>query len=555
MKRQIDIYDTTLRDGAQMQSISFGLADKLKILQALDELGVAYVEGGWPGANPKDIDFFREAQKLRLQNTVLTAFGSTRRAQSKVQEDTILAALLRAETEVICIVSKSSSRQVERTLNTSLENNLLMLSESVAYLKANGRRVFVDAEHFFDGYALDSDYSHQFISTAIEAGAESIVLCDTNGATLPASVERIIKELVSQYGSQIAFGIHAHNDSDLAVALSLAAVEAGVTQVQGTINGYGERCGNANLISIIANLQLKYSGYICLAEDRLSKLTEISKRVAEIANMNPNAYQPFTGSSAFTHKGGLHASAMQRDQTSYEHIDPKSIGNTSKILVSEQSGLSNLIDWMSLHKIELLGDADTQKISARAILERIKDLEAQGYSYENASASLEIMLRKYLTELYAHEALPFEPYPRYFELIDSDIIIQHIQNTAAKLTLRIGGEEKTVTTSTTEGPAHALDSALRQALSTAYPEIHNFHLRDYKVRILDSHLGTAAITKVQLSTGFDPVGQQGSHSWDTIGVHANIIKATWDALVDSIEYGLYAQAVKPISHAQSSPNY
>ncbi len=592
MTKQIEIYDTTLRDGAQMRGISFSVADKLKVLNTLDELGVAYVEGGWPGANPKDVDFFEEVKKLKLKNTLLTAFGSTRRANAKAEEDTILAALLRADTPVVCIVSKSSARQIERTLNTSLENNLLMLSDSVEYLRSKAKRVFVDAEHFFDGYKDNPEYSHKFIEAAIKAKAEYMVLCDTNGGSLPHYVREVTAALVKQYGSAIKFGIHVHNDSDLAVANSLEAVLAGATQVQGTINGYGERCGNANLISVIANLQLKYEGYNCVPEQGLAKLTDISKRVAEIANMNHSNYQPFSGASAFTHKGGLHASAMQRDGSSYEHINPRDVGNITKIIVSEQSGVSNILDWMSARGIELLGDAETQKESAKDILNRIKELEHAGYTYENASASLEIMIRKYLAELYAHDALPFEPYPSYFELTDSDIIISHIENTAAKITLKVGGQEVTMTTSTTEGPAHALDTALRRALSEYYPAIHNFHLTDYKVRILDSHLGTAAVTKVQVSTGFDPkvkltksipfenrsdarlaspeqaeliktsmsiakgernaaAGDLRTESWDTIGVSQNIIKASWDAIVDSIEYGLYVQNVKPISHAKS----
>ncbi len=611
--RNIEIYDTTLRDGAQMRGISFSVNDKIKILKALDELGVAYVEGGWPGANPKDIDFFEEAKKLELNNTVLTAFGSTRRANAKVEEDTILAALLRAGTEVICIVSKSSAKQIERTLNTSLENNLLMLSDSIEHLKANHRRVFIDAEHFFDGYKENPDYSMKFIETAIKAGAEYMVLCDTNGGSIPEYIHQVTKELVDKYGKQIKFGIHAHNDSDVAVANSLQAVGAGASQVQGTINGYGERCGNANLISVIANLQLKYPDTNCIPDESLAKLTDISKRIAEIANMNHSSYQPFTGASAFTHKGGLHASAMQKDQTSYEHVSPRAVGNITKIIVSEQSGISNILDWMKARGIELLGDAETQKETAKEILALIKDKEHAGYSYENAGASLEITIRKYLTELYAHEALPFEPYPSYFELIDSDIIIHHVENTAAKITIKIGGEEITMTSSTTEGPAHALDTSLRRALSSDYPQIHNFHLKDYKVRILDSHLGTAATTKVQITTGFDPrvlIAQpirnnllenrqeQGmrvrgsavdsvvnehaedgrseadaiqkqqsvceanavigdlrvscSSDWDTVGVHPNIIKASWDAIVDSIEYGLYIQGVKPHSHVKSN---
>lgn len=560
---KVEIYDTTLRDGAQMRGISFSVADKLKVLKTLDELGVSYVEGGWPGANPKDIDFFEEAKKLELKNTTLTAFGSTRRANTKAEEDSILKALLRADTKVVCIVSKSSAWQIEKTLNTSLENNLLMLADSVRYLKENGRRVFVDAEHFFDGYKSNPEYSTQFIETAISAGAEYLVLCDTNGGTLPEYIAELSKFLTDKYGQQIKFGIHAHNDSEVAVANSVSAAINGISQVQGTVNGYGERCGNANLMSIIPNLQLKH-GLECIAPEKLSKLTQVSKTIAEIANMNHNPYAAFVGANAFTHKGGLHASAMQKDGNSYEHISPAAVGNNTKIIVSEQSGVSNIINWLSARDIELQGDDEQKKSTAKAILTLIKDKEHEGFSFENAGASLELLIRKFLCKEYQHENLPVDIFPEYFAVMHSDVIIKDVSTVAAQIKIKVGNDSKEVTSSTEHGPAHALDLALRKALLDYYPEINNFQLNDYKVRIQDSHLGTAAITKVQISTGLSPEAtktllNEGEESplhklengWDTIGVNSNIIKSTWDAIVDSIEYGLYTQNVDSIHYSHA----
>lgn len=586
--KHIEIYDTTLRDGAQMRDISFSVNDKLRILKILDELGIAYVEGGWPGANPKDIDFFEEAKKLKLKNTKLTAFGSTRKANTKVEEDPILAALLRADTKVICIVAKSSAWQVENTMKASLEENLEMLTESIKYLKSKDREVFLDAEHFFDGFENNSDYSKKFIETAIEAGADRMVLCDTNGGSLPERVFEITEELVKQFGNQIKFGIHAHNDSELAVANSIRAVRAGAVQVQGTINGYGERCGNANLLSIIPNLQLKYASdkLICIPEENLSKLTEVAKKIAEIANMNLNQSQPFVGARAFTHKGGLHASAIAKDKTSYEHVDPALVGNSTRIVVSDQSGASNIIDWLANNKFKFISE-EYAKACAQDILAKVKDLESDGYSFENAGASFELVARKIIQDKYSEqlEACPFmdetkKVYPVYFELIESNVHIVNADRTEATVRIRINDLEKH-SASLGNGPANALDTALRKALRDYYPSVDNFQLKDFKVRILDSHLGTGAITKVQVSTGFlsgEPENQfdkpsnarlanperpelTGSSmriskgernaaleacradSFDTVGVSANIVKASWDAIVDSINYGLIVQGI------------
>lgn len=545
--QHIEIYDTTLRDGAQMRGISFSVNDKLKILQVLDELGVDYVEGGWPGANPKDVDFFEEAKKLKLSRTKLVAFGSTRKANSTVEEDVILKALLRADTEVVCIVSKSSAEQIENTMSISLEDNLVMLKESVDFLRAKKKKVFVDAEHFFDGYKSNKEYSHKFIEAAVAAKVDRLVLCDTNGGSLPEFVYEVTKELVTKYGEKIKFGIHVHNDSEMAVANSIQAVLAGAVQVQGTINGYGERCGNANIVSIIPNLQLKYLGeYNCIPEENLKKLTGIARKIAEIANMNINQSQPFVGERAFTHKGGLHASAIAKDKSSYEHIDPHLVGNQTRVVVSDQSGVSNVVDWLNNNEFVFTSEPALKEL-AQVLLTRTKNLEHKGYSFENAAASFELMVRNTIENDFK-EVLKSSPfltktknvYPRYFELIENNVHVVNGEKTEATVRIKIGSFEKH-SASLGNGPANALDNALRKALRDYYPEIDNFQLLDFKVRILDSHLGTGAITKVQVTTG------NKEKNWDTIGVSSNIIKASWDAIVQSIEYGLLIQGVQCIN--------
>jgi 2-isopropylmalate synthase len=553
VQRKIEIYDTTLRDGAQMRDISFSVNDKLRILEILDDLGISHVEGGWPGANPKDVDFFEIAKTLNLKNTQLTAFGSTRKANTKVSEDPILHALLRAETQVICIVAKSSAWQVANTMKASLEENLAMLHESISYLKSQGRKVFVDAEHFFDGYNFNNEYSNNFIKTAIQAGADRIILCDTNGGSLPEDVFNTTKKLVDHFGSQIKFGIHAHNDGELAVANSIRAIRAGAIQVQGTINGYGERCGNANLISMIPNLQLKYheEKLICIPEENLHKLTSVARKVADIANMNLNPSQPFVGERAFTHKGGLHASAVQKDKTSYEHIDPHAVGNNTKIVVSDQSGASNILDWLKNNGFEFNSE-QTARQAAQEILAITKDLESKGYSYENAEASFEILVRRILDAEFTDDlsavpqkAITKRVLPQYFQSLETNVHIVDGEKTEATVRLKIGNQELH-SASLGNGPANALDNALRKALRDYYPEIDQFQLADFKVRILDSHLGTASITKVHINT--QELHQ--SMSWDTVGLSSNIIKASWDAICDSIGYGLIYLGVKPIDCMQ-----
>ncbi len=531
MTKNIDIYDTTLRDGAQMKGISLSVEDKLRILQALDDLAVAYVEGGWPGANPKDVSFFTEAKKLDLKNTELVAFGSTRKATSEnIEKDPILKALIDAGTKTICIVGKSSAKQVEGVMKISLEENLNMVKESVEYLKSKGKKVFLDAEHYFDAYLDTPDYSHKFIEAAIDGGADAVVLCDTNGGMLPEQVYEITKAAVDKYGSKVDIGIHVHNDGELAVANSIRAVRAGAKQVQGTINGYGERCGNANLISIIANLQLKYAEdqIKCVPDDKLDKLTSVSKRVAEICNFNHNSYQPYVGGAAFTHKAGLHASAMKKDRTSYEHINPTLIGNITKVLVSDQAGVSNILHWADLRDVKLGTNDEETKSKAAEILAKTKEQESKGYSYENAGASFELLVLDHL-----------EKRPKYFELIEHNVHILNGLKSEATVRIKVGDVE-IHTASLGHGPANALDQALRDALRNYYPSIDDFALKDFKVRIIDSHLGTAAITKVQISTSDKKV------TWDTIGVSENIIEASWDAIVDSVEFGLMSHGVKPV---------
>jgi 2-isopropylmalate synthase len=418
-----------------------------------------------------------------------------------------------------------------------------MLAESISFLKSEGRRVIIDAEHFFDGYVADSAYSLKFAKIAVEAGAETLVLCDTNGGSLPEQVFKITKEITDAYKEKLKIGIHAHNDCELAVANSIRAVRAGATQVQGTINGYGERCGNANLISIIPNLELKYieEKLKCLPKDKLKHLSSLSHSVAEIANQHHSAHQPFVGASSFAHKAGLHASAMKKQDFSYEHIDPLLVGNATKIIISEQSGVSNILDWLQKKKLSPKASDEIIGEFAKTVLERVKKLEHKGYSFENADASLELMVRK-LIDVEGSAETKLKAYKSYFKLVEHNVYISNGEKTEATVRIEIAGEE-IHSASVGNGPANALDKALRKALVSFYPKIEEFQLLDYKVRIQDSSLGTAALTKVQVNTG------NLAEDWDTIGVSTNIIKASWDAIVDSIEYGLIKYGVKPVELA------
>jgi 2-isopropylmalate synthase len=520
--QKIQIYDTTLRDGSQMHGISLSVSDKLKIVQILDDLGVAYIEGGWPGANPKDIEFFEEVGKLKLKNAKLAAFGSTRRADSpSCDEDPILVPLLKANTPVVTIVGKTWDMHVELALRTTLENNLAMIGDSVAYLRKQKKEVFFDAEHFFDAYAANKEYALEVLSKALEAGANGVVLCDTNGNSLQRQVQEAVGEVVKKF-PKATIGIHTHNDGALAVANSLEAIICGATQVQGTINGYGERCGNADLISVIANLQLKM-GYKCLPSDEhLQKLTETSKQVGEIANLNQSGQQPFVGRFAFTHKGGLHASAMQRNKNTYEHISPELVGNRSRVVVSEQAGLSNIADFAKSRGLDL--GEKPQEIS-RDLLQEIKNKEHEGFQYEQASASLELLFLQKLDKR-----------TKYFEVVDYRVFDSLDSLAEATVQIKIGS--KTLhTASLGVGPGHALDNALRKALIHYYEAIKDFKLTDFKVRVVDGHDGTAAKTRVNAE--MDNKGLR----WNTVGLHEDILQATFMAITESIEFGLYKAKV------------
>lgn len=521
---QVQLYDTTLRDGAQQEGISFSVADKLKIAKELDELGIHFIEGGWPGANPKDTEFFIKAQDLNLKHSALVAFGSTKHPDSKVSKDANLQALIEAKTGVVTIVGKSWDLHVTQILETSLENNLRIISESIGYLKSKGRTVFFDAEHFFDGYKASPEYAIQTINAAAKAGADCVVLCDTNGGALPSEIVAAIEAA----GKAIAvpLGIHTHNDAEMAVANSLAAVQAGAVQVQGTINGYGERCGNANLCSIISTLKLKL-GIDCINDEQLTKLTEVSRYVAELANLAPASYLPYVGASAFTHKAGLHVSALAKWGDSYQHINPELVGNSPQVVVSELSGKSNI-----LYKAKELGVTLPPKgKQARQILEQIKLLENRGFQYEGADASFELLL---------HRAQP--EYKPPFELVDFMVIVERHRRlptnqsktkllSEATVKVKVGG--KVIHTAAEgNGPVNALDQALRKALLEFYPDLNIVELVDYKVRILEESSGTESQVRVLIESS------DGRKQWRTVGSSTDIIEASWLALADSMEYWL-----------------
>ena len=523
--RKLEIYDTTLRDGSQAEGITFSVNDKLKIINLLDELGVDYIEAGWPGANPKDIEVFKEARNLKLNKSVIAAFGCTRKANTPPEQDAILEQLLNAETSVITIFGKTWDFHVEHALRTTLEENLKMISESVAYLKSKGRRVFFDAEHFYDGFKNNSSYSLEAIKAAYDAGAERIILCDTNGGCIPSEIKEIT-DMVKSHLTEAILGIHCHNDSDIAVANSIISVQSGVTQIQGTFNGYGERCGNANLCSIIPTLQLKI-GYE-LIDNNLHNLVYVAMQISEIANKKANDYAPYVGISAFTHKAGIHASGVKRNSSTYEHINPELVGNARRILVSDQAGTASIKEKIAHLKL----DIELSDDNLRKILNQIKKLEWQGFAFEDADASLELMVKEI-----------FGLKPKYFELMGFRVISDTITglsalNTETSVKIKVG-EEIIHTVSEGDGPVHALDRALRKALRPLYGEINKFKLTDFKVRILDGKDGTIAKTRVHIETS------DGINRWDTVGVSKNIIEAAYLALVDSIVYGLMVHHAEP----------
>ena len=526
----IHVYDTTLRDGAQQEGLNLSVADKLAIASHLDELGVGYIEGGWPGANPKDTEFFaRAATDLRLRNATLAAFGATRRAGGRADSDPLVRALVDSRAEVVTLVAKSHTGHVERALRTTLAENLAMIRDTVSFLRGEGRRVFLDAEHFFDGYATDRDYALEAVRVAAEAGAEVVALCDTNGGMLPDRVADVVHDVVSVTGSRV--GIHCHNDTGCAVANSMAAVEAGATHVQGTVNGYGERTGNADLLTVVANLQLK-KGLPLLEPHRLQEATRISHAIAEVTNVAPYSRQPYVGSSAFAHKAGLHASAIKVDPDLYQHMDPKSVGNDMRMLVSDMAGRASI----ELKSRELGFDLDSTVEADNATLARVlravKERELRGYTFDAADASFELLLRREVDG----------SLPAFFD-VESWRVITDARGddealSEATVKLRAAGE-RVVRTGEGNGPVNALDHALRSALSAAYPEIGHLELIDYKVRILDAAHGTDAVTRVLIETS------DGTTSWTTIGVAANILEASWDALVESVTYGLVRAGVAP----------
>jgi 2-isopropylmalate synthase len=523
----VQLYDTTLRDGAQKEGISFSVVDKLNIAHKLDELGVHFIEGGWPGSNPKDIEFFKRARELNLGKSQLVAFGSTRQPKTKAGADANLKALASAGVKTVTIVGKSSELQVIRVLETSLEENLNMISDSIRCLKAKGLNVFFDAEHFFDGFRANPDYALRCLEVAAEAGASCLVLCDTNGGALAAEVVAAIG--ASKARTDLPLGIHAHNDGELAVANTLAAISAGVSQVQGTINGYGERCGNANLCSIIPNLKLKM-GIDCVSDDELARLTEVSHYVSEAANLIPDTSQPYAGSSAFSHKGGFHVSALSKWSESYQHIDPGRVGNWPRVVVSELSGRGNII----YKAKEMSLDLPPEGKELKKLLSRIKWLESRGFQYENAEASFELLVRR---------AKP--DYRPPFELVDFMVVVEkrrrpptkeELEEMLSEATVKVRvGKEIMHTAAEGNGPVNALDHALRKALLRFYPNVARVRLVDYKVRILEENVGTESQVRVLIESS------DGVREWRTVGSSTNIIEASWLALADSLEYWLLRQ--------------
>ncbi len=513
------VYDTTLRDGAQQEGLNLSVADKLTIARQLDGLGVGYIEGGWPGSNPKDTEFFRRAaQELDLRYAKLAAFGATRRAGVAAADDPLVAALRDSGAPVVTLVAKSHDRHVELALRTTLAENLAMIADTVGHLRAEGQQVFLDAEHFFDGYRANRDYAFEVLRTAYEAGAEVIALCDTNGGMLPDWVSDVVHDVVESTGVRV--GIHAHNDSGCAVANSLAAVDAGASHVQGCINGYGERTGNADLVTVVANLELKLDRAV-LPEGMLADSTRIAHAVAEVTNFPPASRQPYVGSSAFAHKAGLHASAIKVDPDLYQHTQPERVGNDMRLLVSDMAGRASI----ELKGRELGFDLSDDRELVTAVTERVKELESKGFTFEAADASFELLLAEMVEG----------SRPAFFD-VESWRVITETQpggEAVSEATVKLKAEGvRYVVTGEGNGPVNALDHALRLAIGQAFPEVTKFELIDYKVRILDQGHGTDAITRVLIETS------DGESPWVTVGVGHNVIEASWRALIDGFTYGL-----------------
>lgn len=524
---KVHLFDSTLRDGAQAQGISYSVEDKLKIVEALDKLGVSYIEAGNPGSNPKDMEFFKRAATLKLQHAKIIAFGATRKVGIEAAQDKNLQSLLSAGTDALCIFGKSWDYQVTDILRTTLEENLAMISDTIRFLKSHDKEVIFDAEHFFDGYKANPDYSLQVLKAAAEAGADCLVLCDTNGGSFPGEIYAITQMVRQEIDT--AIGIHCHNDSEMAVANSVLAVQAGASHVQGTINGIGERCGNANLCSILPNLQLKL-GFHCIPAENMTQLTTVARYISEIANVTHNEKAPYVGNDAFAHKGGMHIDAVNKNPLSYEHVQPESVGNTRHILMSEVAGRSTLLARINLIDPTLNKDSpQTQKL-----LDKLKALEHEGYQFETAESSFELVLRKELGK-----------YQPFFERKDFKVIVSEPSsngcaiNSTAMIKIAVGEQEE-ITAAEGDGPVNALDKAMRKALERFYPAIAEIKLTDYKVRVLDSDQASAAKVRVLIES------TDHHTSWTTIGVSTDIIDASWRALVDAVEYKLLRDQEKNV---------
>ena len=517
LNKKIYVYDTTLRDGAQGEGISFTVLDKLKILKKLDELGVDYIEAGNPGSNPKDMEFFNSIKNIKLVNAKIVAFGSTRRANTKVEEDTNITAILESSVPVAAIFGKTWDFHVTDIIKTTLKENLNMIKDTIKYLKKNGKEVIFDAEHFFDGYANNPKYAMEALKTAVEAGADSLVLCDTNGGAFPSTIYKIVEEVKNIFN--IPIGIHCHNDGGMAVANSIMSVEASVTQIQGTINGYGERCGNANLCSIIPNLQIK-RGMSLLPKNKMLELTTVARYVSELANKGYDEQQPYVGNNAFAHKGGMHIDAIIKNPTSFEHINPEIVGNERRVLMSEVSGRSTILNRLQVIDSTLTKDSH----EAQKIINKLKKLEHEGYQFEGAEGSFELMVKRVLGKD-----------KTYFNVLDYFIKSEMSTNpeisASAIIKVEVGGREE-ITAAQGDGPVNALDKALRKVLCIFYPQLKKMRLADFKVRVIDTADATAAKVRVMIES------TDGESVWGTVGVSTNVIEASWFALTDSIEYFL-----------------
>ena len=520
--KQIKIYDSTLRDGAQAQGISFTVEDKLKIAQAVDRLGISYIEAGNPGSNPKDLEFFQRVKSLGLKNAKVVAFGSTRRANINVNDDANVKSLLTADTPAVAIFGKSWDFHVDEVIRTTLDENLKMIYDTVEFFVKKGKEVVFDAEHFFDGYKANPEYAMKALNTAIDAGAHSVCLCDTNGGTFPNEISDITAIVVNNV--KVSVGIHCHNDNGMAVANSIMAVQAGASQVQGTINGFGERCGNVNLCTVIPNLQIK-ADYQCIPKEKMKYITAIARYVSEIANMIHDEKEPYVGGSAFAHKGGMHIDAVFKNPISFEHINPELVGNKRVILMSEVAGRSTIMKRIN----EVDSSIGKDSPEAKVIIDRLKELEHDGYQYEGAESSFELVIRKILGK-----------YTPFFNLNEFKVMVGEpslgVFNSSAMIKIRVGDQAE-ITAAEGCGPVNALDNALRKALERFYPEIKQMKLTDYKVRVLDSTSATEARVRVLIES------TDGKDVWTTIGVSTDIIDASWKSLVDSIEYKLFKDRI------------